>query len=96
MTFVWLDAAIETNSMLTGVESKRYEPFRDRKTVALSSAYDRPVWGSNMAPVERMRDGLRSDPARFQLLDAAQLTKHAFGLVTDARRKGKQPHLHYL
>jgi hypothetical protein len=30
------------------------------------------------------------------LLDAVQLVKHAFGLVTDARRKGKQPHLHYL
>lgn len=92
----WLDAVIETRSLLMGVESKRYEPFRDRKTVSLSAAYDRPVWGSEMAPFERMRDSLRSDPGRFQFLDAAQLTKHAFGLVTDARRKGKRPHLCYI
>lgn len=92
----WLDAAIETETILIGVESKRYEPFRDRKTVSLSSAYDRPVWGRDMTPFERMRDALRVDPERFRFLDAAQLTKHAFGLVTDARRKRKRPHLHYL
>jgi hypothetical protein len=92
----WLDAAIETASMLIGVESKRHEPFRDCKTVSLSSAYDRPVWGSHMAPYELMRDGLRIEASRFKFLDAAQLTKHAFGLVTDGRRKGKRPHLHYL
>lgn len=92
----WLDAAIETDSKLIGVESKRYEPFRDRKAVELSSAYDRPVWGSGMEPYERMRDALRGEPKHFQFLDAAQLVKHAFGLVTDAKRKAKRPHLHYL
>jgi hypothetical protein len=43
-----------------------------------------------------MRDALRSGEQRFELLDAAQLVKHAFGLVTDARRKAKAPALVYL
>lgn len=92
----WLDAMIETRTLLIGVESKRFEPFRDRKSVSLSPAYDRPVWGDAMASFEAMRDNLRADPSRFEYLDAAQLVKHAFGLVTDAKRKAKQPHLHYL
>jgi hypothetical protein len=92
----WLDAVVEAQSELIGVESKRFEPFRDRKHAVLSDAYDRPVWGENMGPFERMRDQLRADGALFQTLDAAQLVKHAFGLVTDARRKSKKPHLHYL
>jgi len=33
---------------------------------------------------------------RFAHLDATQLVKHAYGLVTDARRKGKRPSLVYL
>jgi hypothetical protein len=33
---------------------------------------------------------------KFEFLDAAQLVKHAFGLVTDGRRKALRPHLHYL
>lgn len=92
----WLDAIIETRTLLIGVESKRYEPFRDRKTVSFSDAYDRPVWGDRMQPFERMRDVLRSGKVTFHYLDAAQLVKHAFGLVTDARRRGKLPVLYYL
>lgn len=92
----WLDAIIETDTHLVGVESKRYEPYRDRKSVSLSTAYDRPVWGNGMGPFERMRDRLRSGEARFEYLDAAQLVKHAFGLVTDARRRNRKPALLYL
>lgn len=92
----WLDAVVRTPSHLIGVESKRFEPFRDKKNVALSDAYDRPVWGDSMGPVETMRDALRANPVLFQTLDAAQLVKHAFGLVTQARLKNRQPHLHYL
>jgi hypothetical protein len=92
----WLDAAFETETHLIGVESKRFEPFRDKKVPALSPAYDRPVWGERMDPFTSMRDTLRANPTAFRLLDAAQLVKHAFGLVTDARRRGKLPHLHYL
>lgn len=37
----WLDAAVETQQHLVGVESKRHEPFRDSKIAKLSEAYDR-------------------------------------------------------
>lgn len=92
----WLDAVVETPTHLIGVESKRYEPYRDRKSVSFSPAYDRPVWGNGMSAFERMRDLLRSGEARFEYLDAAQLVKHAFGLVTDARRRSLKPALLYL
>jgi hypothetical protein len=43
-----------------------------------------------------MRDALAGRKERFEFLDAAQLVKHAFGLVTQGRRKGKKPVLLYL
>ncbi len=92
----WLDAMVETPTSIIGVESKRFEPFRDTKTVSLSDAYDRPVWGDAMARYEGMRDRLRDGRVAFQYLDGAQLVKHALGLVTEARRRAKQPILFYL
>ena len=92
----WLDAVVITPTHLIGVESKRFEPFRDTKTVSLSSAYDRPVWGERMDRFAAMRDALRSGDLRFRHLDAAQLVKHAFGLVTEARRLSRRPVLFYL
>ena len=91
----WLDAAVETHEILMGVESKRFEPFRDAKVGELSAAYDRDVWGTGMGPFTAIRDALRANN-EFQFLDAVQLVKHAFGLVTEARRVGKQPVLLYL
>ena len=92
----WLDAVVETNTHLIGVESKRFETFRDTKTVALSKAYDRPVWGDAMGPFEQMRDDLRSGACRYHHLDAAQLVKHGFGLVTQGRKLAKIPVLFYI
>jgi hypothetical protein len=92
----WLDAWIETSEAIIGIESKRHEPFRDEKKVALSDAYDRRVWGDQMGPFEAMRDNLRSGVTSFAFLDAAQLVKHSFGLVTEGRKKRKRPHLVYL
>ncbi|NYD91617.1 PGN_0703 family putative restriction endonuclease [Sphingomonas melonis] len=92
----WLDAAVETLTHVIGVESKRFEPFRDVKAVSLSNAYDRDVWGDRMAPFTAMRDTLRAGATTFVHLDAAQLVKHAFGLVTEGRRLGKVPVLFYL
>ena len=92
----WLDAVVETPGSLIGVESKRFEPYRDTKTVNLSDAYDRPVWGNEMRPFEAMRDLLRSSNVRYDYLDAAQLVKHAFGLVTQGRKLNKSPVLLYL
>lgn len=92
----WLDAAIETHTHIVGVESKRFEPFRDAKSASLSAAYDRDVWGDQMTGFLKMRDRLRAAPRSFSHLDAAQLVKHAFGLVTEGRRVGKAPVLFYL
>lgn len=102
MRFPWvrgthphLDAGIETKSALIGVESKRFEPFLDEKKVEFRPAYDRD-WGAGLAPFVAMRDALIRGALRFQLLDAAQLVKHAFGLATEAGRIGKIPILYYL
>jgi hypothetical protein len=92
----WLDAVVETERELLGVESKRFEPFRDHKSPSLSKAYDRDVWGTNMGPFEAMRNALRTGQEKFEFLDATQLVKHAFGLVTDGARKSKAPVLVYL
>lgn len=92
----WLDAAVETDKHLIGIESKRYEPFRDRKAAKLSDAYDRDVWGEGMQGWCAMRDALRRNPRRYRHLDAAQMVKHAFGLVTEGRRIGKEPVLLFL
>lgn len=92
----WLDAAVFTNTHLIGVESKRYEPFRDTKSVSLSPAYDQPVWGENMKRYNAVRDALRSGALKFRHLDAAQLVKHAYGLVTEGRRLGMVPILFYV
>ena len=78
------------------VESKRFEPFRDRKTVSLSDAYDREMWGDRMGAFTTMRDALRAGATAFIHLDAAQLVKHAFGLVTEGRRCRRTPILLYL
>ncbi len=92
----WLDAAVETPTHLIGIESKRFEPYRGRKNGRLSDAYNRKCWGDEMGPFEKVRDLLRSHEKSFQHLDAVQLVKHAFGLVTDANRKKKVPILFYL
>jgi hypothetical protein len=49
-----------------------------------------------MALFTRLRDGLRATQVHFSHLDAAQLVRHAFGLVTEGRRTGKLPVLLYL
>jgi hypothetical protein len=92
----WLDAVVRTPTTIIGVESKRFEPFRDAKSVSLSVAYDRRVWGDNMKGYERMRDRLRSGEQSFEHLDATQLVKHAFGLWTEGGRRKRAPVLFYL
>jgi hypothetical protein len=92
----WLDAVVETDTQLIGVESKRFEPYRDKKTVSFSKAYSRDMWGTRMGQYETLRDALSSGRERFKYLDAAQLVKHAFGLVTQGRRTDKAPVLVYL
>ncbi len=92
----WLDAYVETPTNLIGIESKRYEPFREKQLGSFSKAYWRPVWGDRMKPFERMRDRIAAGEARFEHLDPVQLVKHAFGLRTEAQRRKKPATLVYL
>lgn len=91
----WLDAAFETDAHLVGVESKRFEPYRDGKTADFSVAYDRDVW-LGLEPYDRVRQRLAAGDISFDHLDAAQLIKHALGLSTQGRKVGKAPILVYL
>ncbi len=92
----WLDAFVETETHIVGIESKRFEPFRTKPKVEFSGAYWRNVWGDSMGAFKTMRDRLVEGDLIFERLDAAQLVKHAFGLRTEGQRRGKWPHLVYL
>lgn len=91
----WLDAAFETDAHLVGIESKRFEPYRDAKTVDFSAAYDRDVW-LGLEPYDNVRRRLAAGDISFDHLDAAQLIKHALGLSTQGRKSGKASILVYL
>jgi hypothetical protein len=54
-----LDVLVTTVSVLLGIESKRYEPFRAKAVTTLSDAYWRPVWGDRPTAVAKggMRHG---------------------------------------
>jgi hypothetical protein len=43
-----------------------------------------------------VRDALRSGVLRYHHLDAVQLVKHSYGLVTQGRRIGRKPMLFYV
>lgn len=91
-----LDAIIKTQNYFIGVESKRYEPYRDDKSIKISDNYYEPIWGNNMRGFECMRDDIRIARYEFQYLDAAQLVKQAFGLYTEAKYHKLKPVLVYL
>jgi hypothetical protein len=95
-----LDAMIVTSQRLIGVESRRFEPFRTVRGGTLSQAYSQPIWGRRMTAYEALGERLRTEPARFRHVEAAELLRLAFGLRTavhlDARRRGLAPVLLYL
>lgn len=88
----WLDVVFETDTHLIGVESKRYEPYRDKKNF-FSEAFQRDVWGAGMDAYKQLRDELNNG---YLHLDPVQLTKHAFALRTQASKCGKKSVLIYL
>jgi hypothetical protein len=92
----WLDAVVETADAIVAIESKRYEPFRSGKRAGFSSAYLRPVWGTDMERFLAQRDLLMSAGGLYASLDAVQLVKHALGLATQARKRRKRAILVYL
>ncbi len=92
----WLDAVIVTEGMLVGVESKRFEPFRTKRPGSFAEAYFKHDWGPDMAHYCAMRDALADGSTTFRHLDAVQLVKHAFGIVTQARKTSNTAVLYYL
>ena len=77
-----LDVLVTTSSALIGIESKRFEPFRDRPEASFSDTYWRDVWGGHMNGYQSVRDRLRDDAGLYARLKADQLVKHALGLRT--------------
>ena len=77
-----LDVLVTTPSALIGVESKRFEPFRDKPKASFSDTYWREVWGDRMNGYQSVRDKLREDESHYTCLKADQLVKHALGLRT--------------
>ena len=74
------DCLVATGSALIGIESKRFEPFRDRGYADFTETFWRPVWGDGMAGYQHVRDLLRANKKLYKFLDATQLVKHALAL----------------
>ena len=83
----WLDIRIDQPGAVIGIESKRYEPFRDTSVARFSDAYWRDVWGERMGGYCALRDKMKEGQIEFRHLNAAQLVKHAFGLRTVAHSR---------
>ena len=75
-----LDCLVTTPSALIGIESKRFEPFRNKSPASFSDSYWHPVWGDDMKGYEEIRDKLHENGSLYDFVDAAQLVKHAFAL----------------
>ena len=87
---------METPCALIGIESKRFEPFRDKPKACFSKAFWRDVWGDRMKGYQCVRDKLRKNRTLYTHLKADQLVKHALGLWTRTRPgkkyAGLKPH----
>ena len=80
-----LDVLIATSSALIGIESKRFEPFRDDPKAHFTDTYWRKVWGDCMNGYQRVRDALHDGECLYISLKADQLVKHALALQTRTR-----------
>ena len=95
-----LDVLIATSAALIGIESKRFEPFRDKPDARFTDTYWREVWGDCMNGYQCLRDMLNENASHYTYLKADQLVKHALGLRTRTRPgkkyAGLSPILFYL
>lgn len=103
MRFPWaegrhpfLDVAIETHTTLIGIEARRYEPFRPLKAHGFADIIDRPVWGEKLPGFTKLRDEMVAGEAGFQTLDAVQLIKSAYAILTRAEKRALGGVLVYL
>ena len=92
----WLDVGLCSQTHLIGIESKRFEPYRPHKTAGFSPAYDRLVWGDGMDRITSLRKAMIAGVERFEVLDAVQLIKHAYGIATQSAKAGRAGTLLYL
>ncbi len=92
----WLDVGIETPTTLIGVEATRYEPYRPQKRSGFAEVIDRPVWRERLGRFTQLRDDLVSGAVWYDTLDAVQLIKDAYGLLTRAEKKATGAVLVYL
>ena len=93
-----LDALIATSSALIGVESKRFEPFRQTTRKPMADTYLREEWGGRMAGYQAVRDEIRRERNAYDFLDAGQLVKHALALRSEVHRRAGElsPLLYYV
>ena len=94
-----MDILITASSALVGVESKRFEPFRDKPEAKFSDAFWRPKWGGRTDGFQSVRDALAADPDMYAHLKADQLVKHTLALRAQVNRQshlGVTPVLVYL
>ncbi len=97
-----LDVLVTTPSALIGIESKRFEPFRQKQESQqhFSDKYWRLVWGIRMKGYKRVKDKIDKDKYLYTCLNAAQLVRHALALRTRVHQKiecqGLTPILFYL
>ncbi len=95
-----LDVLVATPCELIGIESKRFEPFRDRPGASFSDTFCRPVWGDSMKGYKRIMDKLLDNDSLYAHLKADQLVKHALALWTRTRPgkkyAGLRPILFYI
>ncbi|MGB8813650.1 MAG: hypothetical protein WCC57_10725 [Paracoccaceae bacterium] len=92
----WLDVGIETDSLMIGVEAKRYEPFRPAKATTFPEANSRPVWGTRMGRYTGLARDIETGAQVFGCLNAIELIKDACAIRTRALKRAKQPVLVYL
>jgi hypothetical protein len=94
----WLDAAVVSGQHLVGIESKRFEPFRDSKQASFADTYleRRSLWPNTMEPWFAALEVLKRKPRHFRFLDAAQLIKHGLGIERTAARQALSPVLVYV
>lgn len=87
-----LDVLMSSNTVRTAFESKCLEYLRPKSASARQKSADRLRDKYLVGITDKRRDGpwfaeltqLASDPSRYRYLDAAQLIKHALGLLNSA------------
>lgn len=92
----WSDVAIATPTSLVAITARRYEPFRPAKANSFSEPYESGDWGEGMARFDALRMSLTQGKLTYRHLDAVQLVKQAYGLRTQAHRRGRGAVLVYL